>query len=61
MSDEVGALRTALNSDDRRYGGSGVDAAGGGIVHAEAVAAHGRARSVALDLPPLATVFLEAA
>ncbi|MCB1552729.1 MAG: 1,4-alpha-glucan branching protein GlgB [Xanthomonadales bacterium] len=61
VSDEVGALRTALNSDDRRYGGSGVDAAGGGIVHAEAVAAHGRARSVALDLPPLATVFLEAA
>jgi 1,4-alpha-glucan branching enzyme len=48
--------RIALDSDDARYGGSG--AGPRGELLAEAIACHGRARSLALDLPPLATVFL---
>jgi 1,4-alpha-glucan branching enzyme len=46
----------ALDSDDPAYGGSGAGPRAGLAV--EAVAAHGRAQSLALDLPPLATVFL---
>jgi 1,4-alpha-glucan branching enzyme len=48
--------RVALDSDARAFGGSGALASSG--LAAEAVAAHGHARSLRLDLPPLATVFL---
>jgi 1,4-alpha-glucan branching enzyme len=46
-----------LNSDDRRYGGSGVSNAE--MTAAEAKPAHGCEMSIALSLPPLATVFLQ--
>ncbi|MCX7512189.1 1,4-alpha-glucan branching protein GlgB [Frateuria sp. STR12] len=43
----------AINSDDAGYGGSG---AGQGEAHAEPVPIHGQPWSLALTLPPLATV-----
>jgi 1,4-alpha-glucan branching enzyme len=52
----AGRWRVALDSDAREFGGSGALAAA--EVAAEATPAHGRARSLRLDLPPLATVFL---
>ncbi len=45
-----------LSSDEARFGGSGVDC--GRAYPVQAQPAHGRAQSVLLDLPPLATVFL---
>ncbi|MEV6007604.1 1,4-alpha-glucan branching enzyme [Streptomyces sp. NPDC051976] len=48
--------RPVLNTDDARYGGSGVVAAE--PVKSEPVAAHGRSHSVSLTLPPLATLWL---
>ncbi len=51
-----GRYEEILNTDDPRYGGSGV--ANEGIV-AEAVSASGRPYSLALTLPPLATVILK--
>jgi len=47
--------REALNTDAARYGGSNV---GNGRLMAEPVAAQGRALSLSLTLPPLATLFL---
>jgi 1,4-alpha-glucan branching enzyme len=52
-----GFWRERLNSDSRLYGGSDVGNAGG--VVAESVPSHGRPCSLALTLPPLATIFLE--
>jgi 1,4-alpha-glucan branching enzyme len=46
----------ALDTDAAAYGGS--DAGARGPLHVEGVGAHGRERSLVLDLPPLATVFL---
>jgi 1,4-alpha-glucan branching enzyme len=51
-----GFWRECLNSDAPLYGGSGMGNLGG--VEAAPVASHGRFHSVALTLPPLATVFL---
>jgi 1,4-alpha-glucan branching enzyme len=48
--------RVALDSDAPDYGGSGYR--GGDVIPVEPVAAHGHAQSLALDLPPLATLFL---
>ncbi|MEO8160518.1 MAG: 1,4-alpha-glucan branching enzyme, partial [Arenimonas sp.] len=48
--------RVALDTDAVDYGGSGAGSCG--ILSTEASASHGRARSLVLDLPPLATVFL---
>jgi 1,4-alpha-glucan branching enzyme len=48
--------RVALDSDAREFGGSGATAARELV--AEARPAHGRERSLRLDLPPLATLFL---
>nr|WP_257573456.1 1,4-alpha-glucan branching enzyme [Streptomyces sp. JJ66] len=53
------AWRVVLNTDEARYGGSGVAAAD--PVKAEPVPAQGRAASVSLDLPPLATLWLRPA
>ncbi len=50
----------ALNSDDLRYGGSGVMPSAGALT-LEAVPHHGHQRSMQLLIPPLATVFLRAA
>jgi 1,4-alpha-glucan branching enzyme len=47
-----------LNSDSAHYGGSNVGLPLGAAT-SEAVASHGRADSVVLDMPPLATVFLQ--
>jgi 1,4-alpha-glucan branching enzyme len=49
--------REALNTDSRHYGGSDLGN-GAHPLHAADVAAHGHARSLTLDLPPLATVVL---
>ena len=47
-----------LNSDSSHYGGSNVGTPLG-AARSEAVASHGRSQSILVDLPPLATVFLE--
>ena len=53
-----GALqwRELLNTDSAFYGGSNLG--NGGVVDVQPVQAHGRAQSLALTLPPLATLFL---
>lgn len=53
-----GEYRERLNTDSQYYGGSNVGNALG-LVHAEPIPAHGRDWSVALTLPPLATLMLE--
>ena len=47
-----------LNTDSAHYGGSNVGTPLG-VAQAEAVAAHGRAQSIVVNLPPLACVFYE--
>jgi 1,4-alpha-glucan branching enzyme len=54
---EVVAYEEALNTDDARYGGSGVG--NSGRIKTERVQAHGQEQSIALTLPPLATVLLK--
>lgn len=55
---QAGQYRECINTDSRYYGGS--DHGNPlGVVAAEAVPAHGRQWSVALTLPPLATVIFE--
>jgi len=49
----AGRWELAINTDDAGYGGSGV---GQGEAHAEPVPVHGQSHSLALTLPPLATV-----
>ncbi len=53
----AGRWRELLNTDSHHYGGSNVGN-GPDARATEAVAAHGRPDSLALTLPPLATVFL---
>jgi len=50
------AYREIFNSDDSRYGGSGV--ANRGRLVPEPVAWHGRGQSLPLTLPPLAAIYL---
>ena len=50
-----GPLRELLNTDDGRYGGSGIL---NGEIAASAPGTHGRDFSISLTLPPLATVIL---
>jgi 1,4-alpha-glucan branching enzyme len=54
---QPGVYRERINTDALQYGGSGVGLAGGQI-SAEAVPWLGKPYSLALTLPPLATVFL---
>ena len=54
-----GMWREIFNSDAGLYGGSNMG--NGGAVHAEGIAAHGHAQSVAVTLPPLATIWFVAA
>ena len=54
---EAAAYEEALNTDDARYGGSGVG--NGGRMKTEKVQAHGREYSLSLTLPPLATIILK--
>jgi 1,4-alpha-glucan branching enzyme len=55
--DAAPTWREALNSDAGVYGGANLGNAGATLA-AEAVPAHGRARSLVFTLPPLATVVL---
>ena len=55
---EPGVYRERLNTDSRHYGGSDVGTPFGEL-RAREVASHGRRWSVAMSLPPLATVFFE--
>jgi 1,4-alpha-glucan branching enzyme len=54
----AGNWRERLNTDSAYYGGSNVGTPLG-MAHSEAVPAQGRAQSIVLTLPPLATVFLQ--
>jgi len=53
----AGRWRERINTDARAYGGSGMG--NGGAADTEPVPAHGHAQSLALTLPPLATLLLE--
>ena len=55
--DATGRWREILNTDAAAYGGSGV---ANPALETERVPAHGRAASLALTLPPLATLILQA-
>lgn len=52
----AGTYTEIVNSDDVRYGGSGVG--NGGALKTEATPAHGQNQSLNLTLPPLATILL---
>ena len=52
---QAGRYREIINTDATQYGGSGV---GNGERQTESIAAHGRACSLSLSLPPLATLML---
>ena len=54
----AGEWRERLNTDSVHYGGSNVGTPLG-AARSEAVHSHGRPQSIVLNLPPLATVFLE--
>lgn len=51
--------RECINSDDKRYGGSGV--ANPEVIHSESIESHGQPASVQLTIPPLATIILQPA
>ena len=53
---EAGEYREILNSDDPGYNGSGVSA--GQTLQTEEIWSHGRPNSLAVKVPPLATVYL---
>ena len=53
---EAGEYREILNSDDPDYNGSGVSA--GQILQTEEIWSHGKPNSLAVKVPPLATVYL---
>jgi 1,4-alpha-glucan branching enzyme len=59
VPDEYDAWREVLNTDAARYGGS--DVLNPDVVKGEPVGSHGRAQSVQLTLPPLATIWLRPA
>jgi 1,4-alpha-glucan branching enzyme len=54
----AGHWRELINTDATVYGGSGIGNAGGAGLASEPVAWQGRADSIRLDLPPLATQML---
>jgi 1,4-alpha-glucan branching enzyme len=51
------AWRVALDTDATDYGGTGAGDPGS-LLHAEPTPARGRTRTLCVDLPPLATLFL---
>ncbi|WP_058972276.1 1,4-alpha-glucan branching enzyme [Type-D symbiont of Plautia stali] len=53
---QQGGWREVLNTDQHDYHGS--DVRNHGIVHTDAIESHGRAQSISLTLPPLATIWL---
>ncbi|GAB3121716.1 1,4-alpha-glucan branching enzyme [Streptomyces calidiresistens] len=56
VPDDVERWEEILNTDDERYGGSGID--NPDVLKAEDTPWHGRSTSLVLTLPPLATVWL---
>jgi len=54
----AGRWRERLNTDSRHYGGSNAGS-GAAELASEPVVSHGRAQSIVLTVPPLATVFLQ--
>jgi len=52
----AGPYREIFNSDEHRYGGSGI--VNEGLRQAESLPWHGRNHSIVLTLPPLAAIFL---
>jgi 1,4-alpha-glucan branching enzyme len=54
----AGRWREVLNTDALDYGGSGMGNLGG--VESEAMAHHGQSQSIAVTLPPLAAIWLQA-
>ncbi|MBL8305981.1 MAG: 1,4-alpha-glucan branching protein GlgB, partial [Rubrivivax sp.] len=55
---KAGVWREALNTDSQYYGGSNVGTPFG-VTASEPHGSHGRAQSIVINVPPLATVFLE--
>ncbi len=55
---EAGTWAERLNTDSSHYGGSNVGTPLG-AAHSQPVASHGRAQSIVINVPPLATVFLQ--
>jgi 1,4-alpha-glucan branching enzyme len=53
-----GRWQERLNTDSAHYHGSNVGTPLG-AAHSEGIASHGRSQSILVDVPPLATVFLE--
>ncbi len=53
-----GKYKVILNSDDKKYWGSGYDI-GGEVFEATDTSWHGQYHSIVLNLPPLATVFIK--
>jgi 1,4-alpha-glucan branching enzyme len=53
---QQGGWREVMNTDQHDYHGS--DVRNHGIVHTDAIESHGRAQSLSLTLPPLATIWL---
>ncbi|KJV49163.1 glycogen branching protein [Pantoea sp. BL1] len=53
---QQGGWREVLNTDQQDYHGS--DTRNHGIVHTDNIESHGRAQSLSLTLPPLATIWL---
>ncbi len=53
---QQGGWREVLNTDQQDYHGS--DVRNHGVVHTDAIGSHGRAQSLSLTLPPLATIWL---
>jgi 1,4-alpha-glucan branching enzyme len=52
-----GSWHELLNTDSRHYGGG--DIGNAGHLEAETIGSHGKAHSLSLDLPPLATLILK--
>jgi 1,4-alpha-glucan branching enzyme len=57
VPDGFGAWREVLNTDSQHYGGANLGNAAASLP-VQATPAHGREKSVQLNLPPLATLFL---
>ena len=53
---QQGGWREVMNTDQHDYHGS--DTRNHGVVHTDAIESHGRAQSLSLTLPPLATIWL---
>ena len=54
---QQGRYHELLNTDSIKYDGSGVGIHGD--IHTDNISAHGRAQSLQIDLPPLATLMLK--